>query len=607
MTLTGKMLMAPASRQAYNIDGLVYKADASLQSSPIIAPEVYNIQSSIIYNFSVFNNGTGILSAAAANAAFTIYQLEFAGGAYQGGDLEVFRSDNYKIFDGSPSNVETYQLLTDSTTLFGFGDNTEDVNKYTLSTAWDITTRGTATQTWTPSGISGNIHAGKFNSSGTVVIVFTTSGAYQYSLSTAYDLSTVSSSPVNSFTTNGFTTVFMTDDGTKLFYSTSVVDGNVRRRDLSTAFDLSTLGSETTYGSVYQIGSVFGSRYPCGFGFNSDGTKFFVATSWSVQNHMTQGTCSTAYDLSTISYLDIVPTGAKATTFPLSGGDLNFTPSTVVFQNFGSYSYAGDFIYDVRPSSTTDLLGIQWQLSTPYEINTASFYSSSSTTFSSNWQWHGGKDLSTRGNRTVMVRFDNLNSHTYLHYVSYSPAYPFAPSLAAARRIDSWMIDGTSDSWNDAWCIAIRLRNEAHWSSSLYSQQRLLMLIRGGGSPYTWRVRRMSANSTSVWSSPSAWSLDSASGQFWTPTDLITDEYLQDMEVSPDGRFIYLLGKSAYIYQYELSSPWDLSGTITFSDKVKIPLVANSAPETIRFDDKGTRLYVSDLNGLMYQYSVAYR
>ena len=160
---------------------------------------------------------------------------------------------------------------------------------------------------------------------------------FQYSLSTGWDLSTASYDSV-SFSVRsqdgaplGST---FNSDGTKLYFSGGIND-SVYQYSLSTAFDLST----ASYDSVsFSVASQEGN--PQGLFFNPDGTKLFLNGRNSDAVH--QYSLSTAFDLSTASY-DNVSFGFLSQDGNSTGISFNNTGSKLYMIGYSScviYQYS---------------------------------------------------------------------------------------------------------------------------------------------------------------------------------------------------------------------------------------------------------------------------
>ena len=177
----------------------------------------------------------------------------------------------------SISSQETYPrdvtFNNDGTKMFVIGATDDAIDYYTLSTAYDTSTvthqadylRGTYTTAWSLS----------FNNDGTKLFIVdgdSTDAIYEYSLSTAYDLSNLTLESSRTGLTTYPTGHSFNSDGTKLFLSFN--DRTIKEYSLSVGFDLS---STFTLVDTLDISSDLtgGTR---GVEFNDDGTKMFVST-----------------------------------------------------------------------------------------------------------------------------------------------------------------------------------------------------------------------------------------------------------------------------------------------------------------------------------------
>lgn len=160
----------------------------------------------------------------------------------------------------------------DGTELYIVGTSSNSVHQYTLSTAWDVSS-GTFTQSFSVSSQSSFTRGLTFKPDGTKMFTLDSSSdnSFQYSLSTAWDISTASYDSKSLATgTPNPTAPRFNPDGTKLWLIDNSPD-DVRQYSLSTAWDLST-GS---YDSVlFSVGSQEAAAQ--GLFFKDDGQKMYV-------------------------------------------------------------------------------------------------------------------------------------------------------------------------------------------------------------------------------------------------------------------------------------------------------------------------------------------
>jgi DNA-binding beta-propeller fold protein YncE len=271
----------------------------------------------------------------------TVYEYEMGGGfsiktvQYSGNSFSVASQDTI------PRDVA---FSNDGTKMYVIGDTGNSVYQYSLSTAYDVSTASydsvsfnVANQGETgPSGIA-------FNSDGTKMYVVGTGEdkVFQYTLSTAFDLSTASYDSV-SFSVASQETfpteLAFNSDGTKMYIIGTATD-RVYQYSLSTAFDLST----ASYSSVSLLvsGQV---TTPTGLAFNSAGNKMYVVASGN--DLVAQYNLSTAFDLSTASY--------DSVSFSVFSQDSN--PHGISFNNDGTKMFivgsTNDAVYEYNLGST---------------------------------------------------------------------------------------------------------------------------------------------------------------------------------------------------------------------------------------------------------------
>jgi len=180
----------------------------------------------------------------------------------------------------SPDGINMYVIST--TAIF----------QYTLSTAWDISSAAYATKTISISGQDSTSHGLCFNPTGTKFYTtgYTSDAVWQYDLSTAWDLSTAAyANKTISVAGQSLKPIDLVFDptGTKMYVVAQTEDA-VFQYTLSTAWDVST----ATYDAGKTI-SVAGT--PEDLFLNDTGTKLYVLQT----NTITQYTLSTAWDIST--------------------------------------------------------------------------------------------------------------------------------------------------------------------------------------------------------------------------------------------------------------------------------------------------------------------
>ena len=197
------------------------------------------------------------------------------------------------------ANVQGLFFKSDGSKLYGIDRLSDTIYQYSLSTAWDVSTASYDSISFNASAQGGATTDFYIKADGTKVFITNaaTDGIFAYTMSTAWNIGTASYDSVNLNVEPQDVEVqglWFKPDGTKV-YMVGQVSNSVHQYSLSTAWNLST-GS---YDSVsLDVTSQDGS--PGAIVFKPDGTKLFVTGADS--DSVYQYSLSSAWDLSTASY-----------------------------------------------------------------------------------------------------------------------------------------------------------------------------------------------------------------------------------------------------------------------------------------------------------------
>ena len=318
-----------------------------------------------------------------------------AGRYLQTGGTETAGTESYRLGSASYDSVSFsaasqdttprgLNFNNDGTKMYILGGTNDTIYQYSLSTAFDLSTASYDSVSFSVSSQDTTPHDIVFNNDGTkmYVLIFTTDTLYQYSLTTAWDVSTASYDNVSfSFSSQdsvpySFT---MTPDGTKI-----IMQGNsnfsIFQYSLSTAFDLSTI----SYDNVSLSAAV--DHFSNGrVRFGQNGEKMFMKGG----NNVYQYSLSTAYDISTGSYDNV--------SFDVSSQVS--TPIAFAFDLSGTKMYA------VGLGNTKVH---QYTLSTAFDISTAS-YDNVTLNYASQVSKGGAMTFSQSGHKFYMTS-DNTDT-----------------------------------------------------------------------------------------------------------------------------------------------------------------------------------------------------
>ena len=243
-----------------------------------------------------------------------------AGGAVPSWTVDVSQISYNNVslnVSGQMVNARDVCLSADGTKMYTVGSLYDAVFQYSLSTAFDLSTASYDSVSYTLTGGVTNPQSIAFNPDGTKMYAVDQSAdkVFQYSLSTAFDISTTSYDNVSfsvSSQSNYNTDLFFSTDGTKMYVVNMFSPSEIFQYDLSTGFDLST----ASYNSVSY--SLTGQpSQPSAVTLNPDGTKMYVIYQGSSNNTsvIRSYSLSTAFDISTASY-DNASTSLSITGYP---------------------------------------------------------------------------------------------------------------------------------------------------------------------------------------------------------------------------------------------------------------------------------------------------
>ena len=342
----------------FNEDGtkmyvLGFANDTIYQYSTALATKTLDLSTGNYFNYSLTEDTKSPLSNAGDVQSF---QLEVTGGAVSGYSLSTASYADKKLdVSSQEATVMGVQFKPDGTKMYIVGSSGDEVNEYTLNTAWDVTT-AKYEHTFSVSSQHTNPRAMAFKSDGTVMYVTgtTADAVSQYTLSTAWDISTATYSSQFSVSSQEANPegLFFKTDGTKM-YVTGGSGDDVNEYALSTAWDVTTATYTTAFSVISQ------ATTPSGLSFNDTGTAMFVLNRGS--NTVYEYTLSTAWDLTTASYNSVSYVLASLA-----------DPSGLTFKPDGTKMYIADYTADAIYQYNTQVdTTITWPTSIEWAGGTA--------------------------------------------------------------------------------------------------------------------------------------------------------------------------------------------------------------------------------------------
>lgn len=355
-------------------------------------------------------------------------------------DPTTLTYDSYFYVGGYETLPYGMAFDPDGERFYVIGATGDDVNQFSLSTAWDLSTASYVRTSSSLSSIDSAPHGIFFKPDGTKMYMMggANDSVYEFTLSTAWDVSTLSLNSSATFSVNSYesspTDVFFKDDGTTMYVIGNLGD-EINEFTLSTAWDLSTASYRTFFviqsqesspkgmyirpdgGMLFVVGasgdgvdtyymgynkSLYISAATRGICFKPDGTKFYAIGGSA--DILKEYDMSTAWEPYTATYnqqlslntlesdpqdVFFKPDGTKLYIIGRSGDDINeYNVSTAWRINSASYSQRFSIssketdptgIFFKSDGTTVWVIGFnsdsvhEYSLSTAWDVSTMSF------------------------------------------------------------------------------------------------------------------------------------------------------------------------------------------------------------------------------------------
>ena len=471
----------------------------------------------------------------------------------------------------------------DGTKMYVSGNTNDTIYQYTLSTAFDLSTASYDSVSFSYNSQELIATSVIFNNDGTKMYIVgqVNDNVYQYSLSTAFDLSTASYDSVSfslaSEDTSPYGIVF-NSDGTKL-YMVGIATDSIYQYSLSTAYDIST----ASYDSVSFSVASEDINPTGGIVFNSDGTKMYMVGVSSDAVH--QYSLSTAYDLATASY--------DSVSFSVAGQDTS--PQQAIFSADGTKMFilgnSTDTIYQYSIALTTNIL----DLSTGHYFNSTL---TGDTKIELSNPPASGKAYAAQIEVTGLDTTDgyDLANISYDSVVVNTGAQETNPKFVTFSADGLKMYHGgiTSDTvfqydLTTAWDLSTASYTIAFRVAAQETQPHGVVFKPDGTKMY---VVGFTNDTVYQYSLSTAWNVSTASydsvsfsvsSQATEPTGLA---------LKSDGTAFYITCQNTdAIYQYTMTTAYDMS-TASYASKSKSVSTESTVPRGIVFNSDGTKVYV---------------
>lgn len=497
---------------------------------------------------------------------------------------------NYTLDVSSQTSTPYGLTFNTAGTKMWVGDAVNTIYEYDLSDAWDLSTISlNYTKTGETAGADINDVFVSSDGSKFYYVDFNNDTVYTYPLSTAYDLSTAGTAVAwTGFTTqeNQPRSIFFSSDGTKAYLSGSAGD-DFNQYNLSSAWDLSTAVFDD------RRKPLLSGNIPDSMFFSSDGLQLFVLDTGTSadEESIIKLTLSTAWDLSTVSprrpnsayFPEVLENNATGMTISTDGTKLyiiDVSPDIIYQYTLSTAFEITTATYDsisldvtsqenspraivFKPDGTKMfILGNggdrvdEFALSTPWNISTASLTVTSASVGS------------TEGNAMGM----HFSKDGKIFYITGT----------TSDRVDAFGLETAWDVTNIKPKLGYLLLTTTNTQAVEISPDGTNVYVCGENTDAVYQYEL--ADPHNVYSGTFVRSL-SVSVYGLNP---------KGIRFKPDGTRFLVCSSANAIFEYNLTTPWDIS-TATYANPVQQGAYGSSTDlEGFFYADNGTKLFMAD-------------
>ena len=495
--------------------------------------------------------------------------------------------DTSLSWEGNPNIADTTYLTNrtltrdtvdlcmnpDGTKFYQVNDWNNEFFEFTMSTAGDISTSSasyTSKFYTNVAGVGNSLRGGFWKNDGTVVYIYSSSEIAQFTASTPFEAGSINSTNTGTRALSSPHFVRMSSDGLKLFYMQSS-GALLRQRNLSTAWDISTASAsdDATFSLTSEMSS---SEALGGLHISEDGLSLYTAEQNTKKIY--QWSFGTANDISTLTFVNVITADSSATS--VRGIAFNVSSSSFLHSD---------------GSTSPKLYGYSAALN--LALGTGSFASTDV-----------GKTI--EANSGVFVLTSTAGAY----------AETTAPTSYAQVASGSWEMYAVVYNTTDGDLqLSGGLLNTGDISTATFNQSEdvsargttiIGLTFKPDG---TFMYVTFDSNNDGVaFQLTTAWDISTATyatyfgfgGQDTTPAGIAFNN---------DGTRIYMVGYAGQdINEYDLSTAYSIN-TATYSRNFSVSS-QTTQPYDIKFNSNGTKMFVTDNNSvrvLEYALSEAFR
>jgi sugar lactone lactonase YvrE len=544
----------PTGTRMYIIDGLRKLFQYSMSPAWLVSSVSYTGKQSVINvqdtsPQSVAFDSTGSIMYVVGATNKTIYQYSLSTPFDASTSIYSNILLSVSTRDSSPCHVA---FDSTGTKMYVLGYTSKTVYQYTLSTAWNIST-ATFTSSFLLSAQDATPRCIAFSADGTKMYMLGTTGSkvYQYTLSTAWSVSTAVLFNSLVVPAGGLGFAF-NSLGTKMY---AFLNGYLYEYTLLTPWNVAnaTIKLPKADTSGQDTGGTSGIK------FNTDGTRFFVAG--QSNKSVYQYNLTSAWNINTAVYNSTMarkndPTGVSR-------------PALNAFNGM-DFSKDGTVLYMIDGNGTGRI--DQYSLSTAWFIGTGAYV----------------KTVTTPVKNSLGLNFNP----TLDKFFTYSPFIVSPLYVYKVYQCDLTIAGDITTAYSSS------IRNTV--TLNIDTLQRCVILGLTGTKIY---VVGATGKKIYQYTLTTPWDLSSLAGS--VSFSVTQDTAPVSLTFSTDGTKMYVVGATnKTVYHYNLSTAWDVT-TAVYSTS-KLVSAQDATPLGVSFDLTGTTmLVVGGTNKKIFQYSLS--
>ena len=495
-------------------------------------------------------------------------------------------------FDTQDTSSRSFTFNNNGTKMYMFGATTDSVYQYSLSTAYSISTATYDNVSLSASSYSTDFDWAKFSPNGNYLYLALGNGyyskLYKFYLSTAWNLSTASY--VSNFSLH-FNSDYLASSTYAIEFGNSgnniyILERNgIYNKSLSSQNITDLNDSTTTMVNSLSISSAEANPY--GIVFNNNGSKLYIMGGDKISEH----NLSTAYDITTATYNNVY--------FDITSQISAYSSYFFDFNSDGTILLILDHVNDII---------YQYSLSSAFDLSTVSYTGTSTNTISNEGTHTYGIEISDDDSSVFIIQTSSVNSvfeynfeSILANYNSYSPA--LTNSSTGQINSSSWvdinsMIADETKNDGDIF-YAVSTDNRTSWGVAKGSDGVRKIAKNNSG---TWQYNNNAGTSTIA-----GYDLSSSASLSKTLSYNSQDASGTAMAFNNDGTKLYFTGEqNNIIHEYALSTAYDIStssyNSVTFNPSILTPI-------DIKWKPDGTKLYILDydssVRGTIYTFNVS--